>query len=396
MELSRCQSEDAYFRRETAVVADVREAGDEWEVVLDDTIFYPEGGGQPGDRGRLGPGGVLEVRRDEHGVIVHRVDVAPEQGAQVQLEVDWSRRFDFMQQHTAQHLLTAIADDEFGFATTSFHLGDDYSAIELDTEALSAGELEALEARGNEEIRGARDVRFRFVDRTELDAESIRSRRLPDELGDEIRLVEIDGIDLNTCGGTHVRSTAELQCIKLLGTESARGGTRLSYLAGGRVVDWMDAELARHESLNSLLSCGPDDYVDSVSKLIDDAKSAERDLRSAREELSARLGRALARENGRMVVAHRAEEDFKFLESVAQSALDVDGTDVVLLTASQKPTGEGIFLLASTAEFVDEVGDDIAEILEGRGGGRPGRYQGRANAVEKREDAVAELRSRLP
>ncbi|MGM0556472.1 MAG: alanyl-tRNA editing protein [Myxococcota bacterium] len=395
MELSRCQTDGAYLTDATGTVREVREANGAYEVVLDSTIFYAEGGGQPADRGTLGGLDVLDVQRDAPGAIVHRVASAPQVGQEVELRVDWSRRFDFMQQHTAQHLITAIADDEFELTTTSFHLGEEYSAIELDAESIGPKTLAQLEDRVNEEIRRAVAVDFRFVERDEVSADSVRSRKLPEDIGEAVRLVEIQGLDLNTCGGTHVGSTAELQVIKFIGTEAARGGTRLSYLAGERARRWMENELARHEQINEILSCGPDDYLHTISKLIDDAKTAQRELRSAREELSARLGRALARQNGRFVAAHRSERDFKFLEAVAVAALDVDGTDVVFLTASESPSGEGVFLLAASAEFVDAHGDDVAEMLDGRGGGRPGRYQGKAGAIQGREEVIDFLRDKL-
>jgi Ser-tRNA(Ala) deacylase AlaX len=396
MELSRCQSEDAYQREATATVRAVRSADEGFDVVLTSTIFYPEGGGQPADRGALGGADVVDVQRAESGEIVHRVASAPDLDESVELRLDWRRRFDLMQQHTAQHLITAIADDEFDLPTTSFHLGEDYSAIELDAEVIGPKILEKLEARVNEEIRRAVDVGFRFVERDLVDTNTVRSRALPAGLGDEIRLVEIDGIDLNTCGGTHVRSTAELQVIKFIGTDPARGGTRLSYLAGGRVIAWMQSEIERRDTLNGLLSCGASDWVDSIEKLLDDVKTANRELRSAREELSTRLGRSLAQESGRLVVAHRRENDFKFLESVAQAALDYDGTDVVFLTAADTTHDGGIFLLAGPPELVSEVGDRAAELLDGRGGGRPGRYQGKAAQIDNRDQVRDLLRAALP
>lgn len=387
MELSRCQTEDAYIKTGQATVVDVLPGGEHVDVLLDQTVFYPEGGGQPADRGTIDGVAVEDVFRNDGGAVVHRLAAPLDEGTEVDLRVDWSRRFDFMQQHTAQHLITAIADDEFDLATTSFHLGREYSAIEFDREDVSRATFSALQARVNEETRRARPVRFRFVDRDALEEQEIRARRLPAGLGERVRLIEIEGIDLNMCGGTHVRSTAELQTIKFMGGEAARGGTRLSFLAGGRVLRWIQDELDRQSALNELLSCGPEDYVDVVSNTLENAREAERALRNAREELSERIGVSAPSGDG-LVVLHRDEQDFKFLESVASTALERSDVEVVFLTASSESAGDGLFLLAGPPDFVASAGAELADILEGRGGGRPGRYQGRANAIQRRDRAV--------
>ena len=221
---------DAYCRTlATDVIEQGTEEGRPW-VRLEATLFYPEGGGQPADRGRLGAARVVDVQsRGSH--ILHFLDrpVAP---GPVAIEIDWPRRFDHMQQHTGQHMLTATCRGMYGLATRAFHLGESYSAIDLDPPALDAARMTAVEDRVNAIIREARPVRTRTVTPEEMATLAVRTRGFPDAVGDRIRLVEIEGIDLNTCGGTHVRSTAELQVCRLVGTEKMRGMLRLKFLFG--------------------------------------------------------------------------------------------------------------------------------------------------------------------
>ncbi len=219
-------------RREAeAEVVAAGEQGGRPFVVLSDTLFYPEGGGQPADRGTIAGVAVLDVQR-AGGTIRHLLErpIAP---GSVRLALDWERRFDHMQQHTAQHLLSALAEDRFGWKTTAFHLGPAVSDIELAVPALAEETREALEEAVAAEIRAARPVRPRRVTREEFERlEAVRTRGLPDGHAGEVRLVEIEGVDLNTCGGTHLASTAEIEALHLLASEPMRGGTRLHFAAG--------------------------------------------------------------------------------------------------------------------------------------------------------------------
>ncbi len=196
------------------------EDGQSW-AVLEDTVLYPEGGGQPCDRGTANGIEVLEVRTHA-GEIRHRL-AAPLAEGPVALVLDWVRRFDHMQQHTGQHLLTALAQDRFGWATTAFHLGEEVCDVELAVPTLTPGDRARLEEAIAQEIRAARPIRARRVDAEGYARETVRSRGLPEgHLGD-IRLVEIEGLDLNTCGGTHLQHTGELEALALAGTRAILG-----------------------------------------------------------------------------------------------------------------------------------------------------------------------------
>lgn len=396
MELSQAQTEDPFKRQMATRVVACDEAEDgRFAVRLDETLFYPEGGGQPADHGRIDGAEVRDVQRDEDGRIIHLVDRSISAG-EVDVSVDWDRRFDHMQQHTAQHLITAIAADEFGMETVSFHLGEEYSSIDLDVVSISRPKLRRMEARVNEEIRRARPVRFRFVTRREYDEMEVRSRGLPDDHEGRVRIIEIDDIDRNTCGGTHVTNTAQLQMVALIGTEHTRDRVRLSYLAGGRLLDRMQGCLRREERFNELLSCGRDEHVEAVERTIDEAQEASNRVTSYQEELAERLGDQLYQSGERVLALHREETDFQFLNAIQRAATSEDDERVVFLTGAP-PGGveEGIFVLSGPEALVDEVGDEVAELLDGRGGGPPGRYQGKASSISQRDEVVQLLERRV-
>jgi len=379
MTLLACQS-DSYRRELTARVCAVFDREDSVDVLLEDTILYPEGGGQPDDYGTLDGQPVLALKREPSGGVLHRVARAPA-ADQVTLQVDWSRRFDHMQQHTAQHLITALAADQFGCPTLDFHLLPDLCDIALEG-SLTDGQLSALMAMANQAIRDALPVRTRLVSPDQLD--NVRSRKLPVGLSGPVRLVSIGDLDLNTCGGTHVASSAQLQCIHFLPPQPHRNGMRLRFLAGGRVMKTLSSTWKRQQALSGVLSCGPEAHLDAVSRIQQDSKAASRVCRQLQEELGGHIGAQLVRE-GRPHL-HREGADLNFLKSIA-SAVQASAPDQTILL-----TGAGVFLLAGVADVVSAVGPTVAGLLSGRGGGSGGRFQGRMTSMARIDDCLRLLR----
>ena len=261
-------------------------------ALLSDTVLYPEGGGQPADRGFLGRIEVLGVRKAEDGIRHYLAEPVPP--GPVKVRLDWARRFDHMQQHTGQHVLTAVAQERFGWATTAFHLGEERCDIELATPNLAPGELLRLEDAVAGMIRSARPILARRVPLETYQTLQVRSRGLPEGHQGEVRLVEIEGLDLNTCGGTHLRNTAELECLKLLGSESIRGGTRLFFLAGGRVRQRLEAHERRNAALRTLLGAPDEELKGALEGKLEQVRTSEKRVRLLEEELAATLAEALA------------------------------------------------------------------------------------------------------
>jgi alanyl-tRNA synthetase len=376
---------------ETGVVRAGEERGRPF-LVLAHTILYPEGGGQPADRGWIGRVPVEDVRTVDGEVRHYLAGAAPT--GRVLVEVDWPRRFDHMQQHTGQHLLTAMAEQRFGWHTTAFHLGEQLSDIELDTPKIAPDQIAQLEDAVAAEVRAARPVTARRVSPEEYAALPVRTRGLPEGFAGDIRLVEIAGIDLNTCGGTHVRSTAEIEGVKLLGTEGMRGGTRLFYVAGTRLRRLLGAHHERSAKLRQLVGTSDEELPSGVSAKLDQLKEAQRAVKGLEEELAVACARALAAGPDPVVHAHWAERDLPFLQRVAREVGRLAPARVALLTAGEGDQGAFV-LCAGEGATIDmaAAGRKVAEILGGRGGGAGRIFQGKATALSKRTDALVWLRA---
>ncbi len=384
---------DSYRRRLRTQVLACRSRGDGYIAITPDTIVYPGGGGQPADHAMMGGQPVLGVENDGDRGWIH-VLAAPIPSGPVVIELDWERRFDHMQQHSAQHLVTALAQDQYGMATVAFHLGAERSSIDLDTTELGADVLAELEALVDAEIRAALPVAVTWLERDAIDERMVRSRGLPDDHRGQVRVVTIEGVDRNTCGGTHVANTAELQVVRFLGLESVHGGqTRLHYVAGQRALTLFGSTLARERGLTSLLAAAPDEHADAVKRLLGRQRTQTKELRQLRDELAEMLGRglALAGEGG-LATLHREQADLAFLHAVAASARAAAPQILFFLTCGEL---SGSFLLAGPAKTVAGAGPELAALLDGRGGGVGGRYQGRADRIDLREEAVRQLRASL-
>jgi Ser-tRNA(Ala) deacylase AlaX/fructose-specific component phosphotransferase system IIB-like protein len=356
-------------------------------AVLRDTVLFPEGGGQPGDRGWLAGNAVEEVRQ-EGGEIRHYLE-SPVQPGPVLVTLDWGRRFDHMQQHTGQHLLTALAEDRFGWSTTAFHLGQEVADIELAVPQLPPDQFQQLEELANAMVREGRRVRVRRVNPSALQALRVRTRGLPADHRGPVRLVEIDGLDLNTCGGTHVKSTAELEAVKLLSTEPMRGGTRLYFVTGSRLRRRLQGHEERAAELRALLGVPDREFSAAVKNRAEQLHEFHQRERIWRDELATLAAEALSSRTEEIVDAHFRAGDPAFLQHLAHRLLEASAEKAALLTAGSE--GEGFFAVV----VGDQVGCDtaslgrqVALLLAGRGGGTGRIFQGKASAISKRKDAL--------
>lgn len=374
---------------ETTVVAQGEDPKGNW-VLLADTIFYPEGGGQPADRGTIAGVPVVDVQKGEEG-IRHYVTTPLAHGS-VRLQLDWQRRFDHMQQHTGQHLLSALAEDRFGWRTTAFHLGSERCDVELAVPALSADNLALLEEAVAAEIRAARPVRPHWVAPEGLALlPGLRTRGLPQGHQGPVRLVEIEGVDLNTCGGTHVANTAQVEALVLLGTEPMRGGTRVYFVAGGRVRRRLHQHEARNAALRTLLNASDDELVGVAEAKLGQLAEANRKLRQAREAWGGLLGRELAQRGEALVHWHSDEPDLAFLQVVARAFLGETSAKVLLLTSGG--ASSQVFLLASHRPDLQDLGQQLANRLGAKGGGSGPVFQAKCppGAAERIFDQLVPL-----
>jgi alanyl-tRNA synthetase len=390
-ELPAFERDPCLTRLDTQVLRTGEEGGRPY-AVLADTLFYPEGGGQPPDHGFLGEVAVLDVQK-RSGEVRHYL-AGPAVPGPVSLRLDWPRRFDHMQQHTGQHLLTAVAQDRHGWATTAFHLGEAVSDIELDAPRVTLEELRGLEEAVAAEIRRGRPVTCRRVKPEQLPGLPVRSRGLPEGFQGDVRLVEIQGLDLNTCGGTHLGSTAELECLCLLGTEPVRGGTRIYYVAGGRARARMAAHEQRSAELRALLGAADPALAGAVAARLEQLRDLDKRVRTLEDELAEVQMAALASRPEALVEQHFEGKDAAFLQRAARQLLAMAPAKAAFLTAARD--GQCFFLLASGEASQLEaaaLGKEIAGLLSARGGGSGRLFQGKAASLEGRGRALERLRA---
>lgn len=276
-----------------AVVREVEPLEDEtYAVYLDRTFFYPESGGQPDDRGTLGGRSIIEVTEDERGVR-HVMDGELERGGRVEGHVEWSRRFDHMQQHSGQHLLSRVFLRELGLRTVGFHLGERTCTIDLAGDVPSQAAMKEIESHVNELIWRNVPVADRIVGKEEYErmqegeekpaAGEMRSR-LPDGVK-QVRIVEIADIDNSTCCGTHTRATGEIGIMKILGPERVKGNCRVEFICGGRALrDYGE----RKQTLDGIALSFSADWRE-LGKIIEKLSAENRTLRKKSEELKSEL-----------------------------------------------------------------------------------------------------------
>jgi alanyl-tRNA synthetase len=345
-------------------------------VVLDRTAFYPSSGGQPFDTGELGAGRVVDVTDREDGTIVHVVEGDPGAGV-VHGRIDWARRFDHMQQHTGQHVLSAAFDRLFHVRTVSFHLGAAASTIDLARE-LSAEEIATAESAANRVVWEDRPVTIRFADAA--DAAVLPLRKESTRQG-VLRLIEVADFDVSACGGTHVNRTGAIGVIVVSASERFRGGTRLEFLCGGRALDGYRALRASVTGSTRLLSVLPGELPAAIERVQTEAKDFRRQLKDMQGRLATYEASSLAdaaESIGPMRVVIKALEDVDAngLKTIASAIAQRSGHAAVLLSA---PPPSAVVV----ARAPDVMSIDSAAILKhlttrfgGKGGGRSEMAQG--------------------
>ena len=251
---------DSYLKTFSAEVLLCEQAKGGYAVVLDRTAFYPEGGGQPCDLGILGGARVLDVH-EKDGVIVHTMD-APLSGT-VEGTIDWDRRFDLMQQHSGEHLISGTVHRLYGYENVGFHMGADLITIDF-SGMLTMEDLARVEALVNEAVWANLETRVRYYDSEAVCSEDYRSKKA---ISGRLRLVEFPGVDLCACCGTHVARTGEIGIVKLLSVVKFHQGVRVELLCGKRAYDYLAAVTAQNRAVSGLLSAKPMETAKAVERM---------------------------------------------------------------------------------------------------------------------------------
>ena len=366
-----------------------------FEVQLDRSAFYPEGGGQPADRGWIGAVKVLDVKK-RGGSVVHIVDGDPGEGVLL-CRIDWSRRFDFMQQHTGQHILSACLLQRGGYNTLSVRLGAEISTIEVDRRSIGEADARRVEECANRVIQANRLIRVHWTN--DRGVESFPLRRPPKVQG-SIRIVEVEGVDFVACGGVHVSKTGEVGLVKYVGTEVIRGHARLLWKIGHRAYsDYREKSEAMAKLVQSL-SAPPREVGGKVDQLIERVQRAEWEANRAKTMQAALVVESLRAEargagEGLPLVRQFEGEERGFIMRVAKElVLDTRITFCLVNRAEDQlqwciGIAEGI-----TFDF-GAVGRSILDPISGKGGGKPPLWQGIGRNPEGIEAMFRAFRSAL-
>ena len=371
---------DAYRREADAVILaaepDGRGGG---KLALDGTVFYPEGGGQPADHGTLTlPDGARLTVTDVHeqgGVIWHRVDALPDTaapGTAVTGRIDWEWRFDKMQQHTGEHILSGILHQMFGAENVGFHIGSD--AVRMDTSVpISAEGLREAELAANRIVWQNVPVLIAYPTREELARMTYRSKK---EIEGQVRIVTIPGADVCACCGTHTAATGAVGQIKILAAENYKGGVRLSIVCGERALLAAQAMRQRQADIGALLSAKPSETAHAVHRVYDEYTA----LKFAHFGLCSELFDALAAQVAPGADAIRIVPglDPDGLHRLAARLSEATTGLCAALTANEKGTG---YCLAQAGGDVRALTKALNTALNGRGGGKPGICQGSCAAA---------------
>ena len=356
-------------------------------VVLEATAFYPTSGGQVHDTGWLTTDTnerlrVAEVSETESGKIVHYLEASVRPltaGTAVRGSIDRERRRDHMQQHSGQHVLSAVFVDLYQMPTVSFHMGDEYCSIDLETPSLKSEQVVGAEKRANEILFENRPVRIRFISRAE--AEKMGLRKLPPAERDELRLIEIADIDVSACGGTHVAATGQIGSILLRKTERVKQGTRVEFVCGDRAVRMARRDYTALSEAAALFSAQLWDVPAQIRKSFDESKLLRRQKDDALEQLVEAMALdALNKQpgtNGRKVIVQSfADRDTSFAKLFAQKVTRAGFPAIALVASTVDPPG---VIFAQTPGGSADMGSLLKQILAtvgGRGGGTRDFAQG--------------------
>jgi len=303
-----------------------------------------------------------------------------------------------MSQHSSQHLLTAIALSIWGIETTSWGLGEQTSFLELGVAEMAPQALAELESAANEAIKAAKAVTPSWHSVSDVNEGLVRglrksSKALPPSVTGPVRVIEFEGIDTNTCCGTHVKDTARLQAIKLLRVEKAKGACRVHYVSGGRVIEHLGGAYERASALASRMNVPQEQLIErfeeNAKRALEHEKAAKAYALEVVALLSERL-KAQAAAGEKVIHVHRTAADADFVKALA-TALDdtLTAQQALLLVTVGEGVGEGTFTLAGPPALVDSASASVARALDGRGGGKGGRFQGKCQRLGEASNALA-------
>lgn len=381
----------------TARIIDRLDVNNTPAVILDQTAFYPTAGGQPHDTGTLQGIRVVEVKETETNQIVHLL-AQPITDDRVEGQIDWTRRFDHMQQHTGQHLLSQALLTTHGVETISMHLGDESATIDVKQAGLTDEKIAAAEELANRIIYENRVVLTHWATKDEIHRFPLRKMPVVDE---NIRILEIKDFDFSPCGGTHCSRTGEIGIVKVRKWETYKGGSRIHFVCGSRAVRDYQRKTIILRQLSDALTSGEADLPAHLTKLQDEFKMLKRDHTDILKQRVVYEAHALIAERKPCGAYHVLTKSFdnrgaNDLKLLAAAVLEQTTDTVVLFGGRSEGKVSLLFARSDTLPFdMNALLKMACGVVNGRGGGQPQQAQGGGTAVEKMEEALHQAEKTL-
>lgn len=377
--------EDAYRKEFEALITDIVKEDNCFKIITDRTIFYPEGGGQSADRGSINGLEVFDVQ-EKDGVIHHYMKEKP-QDKIAKMQIDWDRRYDLMQQHTGEHVLSGLILSEYGGNNRGFHMGAELVTIDIDIPKMSWEILEDIEQKVNRKITEDLLVRSETTDRQNLSKYNIRKEISAEG---EIRVVMIGDVDCCACCGIHVRSLAEVKMLKILKTEQYKGMTRISFVCGDRAVRDYTKRFDITKELRQELNADEDHILERVLQIKKDLEESRQDLYGNKKLLAKYISRDLLRE--------RKENIFRCFEDIDYETIlhigDFLEKDIESFVLASKIDGRMI-AMTKKEEDLGQLFKEGFQLIGGKGGGKGSKAQAIFTSEETQDEFFEFLIKRL-
>lgn len=373
-ETKRLYYEDVYKKEFTAKVLECRESKKGYEIILNQTAFYPEGGGQPSDTGILGGINVKEVH-EKDGELVHYTDGPLEVGMDVIGKINWGRRFDLMQQHSGEHIVSGLVHEAFGYDNVGFHMGSDVITIDF-SGMLDEEQMAEIEAKANQIIWENQEVEIFYPTEQELKNLDYRSKK---EISGWVRIVRFPGADTCACCGTHVARTGEIGMVKLLSMVKFREGVRMEMLSGKRVLDYLNMVNEQNRQISVKLSAKMDKTASAVARLQDENFVLKGRVHALEEEFI--VGEAAKWKEKENVLLFQEGMEAGSVQKLTDAILQVcKGRCAVF---SRNADGSYKYAMGEKDGDLRQFTKEMNAVLNGRGGGKPFFVQGSVQASEK-------------
>lgn len=365
--MEKLYEQDPYLTKFIGQVESCVESKKGYDVILHETAFYPEGGGQPYDIGTLGGAHVLEVH-ERDGRVVHTCDSPLEVGSQVEGQIDWARRFDLMQHHSGEHIVSGLAHQKWGCDNVGFHMGSDVITIDLNVE-LTQAQVQELEGEVNRYIWEDHPIVITYPTQEELSVLEYRSKKA---LTGRVRIVSFPGADTCACCGTHVATSGQIGLVKLLSVQKFRDGVRIELVCGGRAVDYLNRAMEQNHRVSQLLSAKLFETSAAVQRLLDENAVLKSAVMTLQDEHFATLSGQYA--NVGDVLLFEDGLDANGLRRLCDSVLQSCGGRCACFSGTEEQGYK--YAVGQRGGDLRALNREMNQVLEGRGGGKPDFIQG--------------------